>query len=51
MHGAQPVDPIALRQRLLPRAALALVVIACGLCLRWYGFPLALPAFVVHSAN
>lgn len=29
------------------RAGLALVVIACGLSLRWYGFPLGLPAFVV----
>ncbi|RXT39056.1 DUF2809 domain-containing protein [Bradyrhizobium betae] len=47
MHGAQPVNPIALRQRSLIRAALALVVIASGLGLRWYGFPLGLPAFVV----
>jgi hypothetical protein len=31
----------------LRRAALALVVIACGLSLRWYGFLLGLPAFVV----
>ncbi|MBR0830399.1 DUF2809 domain-containing protein [Bradyrhizobium manausense] len=31
----------------LVRAALAAVVIACGLSLRWYGFPLGLPAFVV----
>lgn len=47
MHGAQPVNTIALRRRMLIRAALALVVIACGLSLRWYGFPLGLPAFVV----
>ncbi|KJC36566.1 DUF2809 domain-containing protein [Bradyrhizobium sp. LTSP857] len=47
MHGTQPVKPIAQRQRSLIRAALALVVIACGLSLRWYGFPLGLPAFVV----
>ena len=47
MHGAQPVKPNALRQKSLIRAALALVVIACGLSLRWYGFPLGLPAFVV----
>ena len=32
---------------MLIRAALAVVVIACGLSLRWYGFPLGLPAFVV----
>jgi hypothetical protein len=47
MHGAQPVKHIAPRQRSLIRAALALVVIVCGLSLRWYGFPLGLPAFVV----
>lgn len=47
MHGAQPVNTVALRQKSLIRAALALVVIACGLSLRWYGFPLGLPAFVV----
>ena len=47
MHGAQRVSTIALRQSMLTRAALALAVIACGLCLRWYGFPLGLPAFVV----
>ncbi|MET4260263.1 hypothetical protein ABIC09_005224 [Bradyrhizobium sp. S3.12.5] len=47
MHGAQPVNTIALRQSMLLRAALALIVIACGLSLRWYGFPLGLPAFVV----
>ncbi|MGY8708053.1 DUF2809 domain-containing protein [Bradyrhizobium sp. 18BD] len=47
MQGAQPVNTIALRQRSLARAALALAVIACGLSLRWYGFPLGLPAFVV----
>lgn len=47
MHGAQPVNTIALRWSMLIRACLALVVIACGLSLRWYGFPLGLPAFVV----
>ncbi|MET4391227.1 putative RDD family membrane protein YckC [Bradyrhizobium sp. F1.4.3] len=47
IHGAQPDKPIASRQRPLIRAALALVVIVCGLSLRWYGFPLGLPAFVV----
>lgn len=47
MHGAQPVNTVALRQRSLIRAGLALVVIACGLGLRWYGFPLGLPAFGV----
>ncbi|UEM17436.1 DUF2809 domain-containing protein [Bradyrhizobium barranii subsp. barranii] len=47
MHGAQPVNTVALRQKSLIRAALALFVIACGLSLRWYGFPLGLPAFVV----
>jgi Protein of unknown function (DUF2809) len=47
MRGAQPDKPVAPRQRSLIRAALALVVIACGLSLRWYGFPLGLPAFVV----
>ncbi len=47
MQGTQPVNTIALRQRSLIRAALALVVIAGGLGLRWYGFPLGLAAFVV----
>jgi hypothetical protein len=47
MHGAQPDKPVVPRQRSLVRAALALAVIACGLSLRWYGFPLGLPAFVV----
>jgi hypothetical protein len=47
MHEAQAVKPIAPRQRPLIRAGLALVVIGCGLSLRWYGFPLGLPAFVV----
>ena len=47
MHGAQPVNTIALRRRMLIRAGLALAVIACGLSLRWYGFPIGLPAFVV----
>ncbi|WP_439394065.1 DUF2809 domain-containing protein [Bradyrhizobium sp. PMVTL-01] len=47
MHGTQPVNSIAPLRTSLTRAALALVVIACGLSLRWYGFPLGLPAFVV----
>lgn len=47
MNGAQPDKAVAPRQRSLIRAALALVVIACGLSLRRYGFPLGLPAFVV----
>ncbi|WFU79587.1 DUF2809 domain-containing protein [Bradyrhizobium sp. CIAT3101] len=47
MHGAQPVNTLALRRRMLVRAGLALAVIACGLSLRWYGFPIGLPAFVV----
>lgn len=47
MHGAQPDKPVSPRQKSLIRAALALVVIICGLSLRWYGFPLGLPAFVV----
>ena len=47
MHGAQPVNSAAPLRTSLIRAALALVVIACGLSLRWYGFPLGLPAFVV----
>jgi len=47
MHGAQPDRPVAPLRTSLIRAALALVVIACGLSLRWYGFPLGLPAFVV----
>ena len=47
MHRAQPVNTVALRQVSLIRTGLALPVIACGLSLRWYGFPLGLPAFVV----
>jgi hypothetical protein len=47
MHEAQPVKPIAPLRTSLIRAGLALAVIACGLSLRWYGFPLGLPAFVV----
>lgn len=39
--GAQPW------QRLWIRLVVVLVVIASGLSLRWYGFPLGLPAFVV----
>lgn len=47
MQGAQPVNTITLRRKMLIRAGLALVVIACGLSLRLYGLPLGLPAFVV----
>lgn len=47
MHGTQPDKPVALLWTSLIRAALVLVVIVCGLSLRWYGFPLGLPAFVV----
>lgn len=47
MQGAQPVNTITLRRKMLIRTGLALVVIACGLSLRLYGFPLGLPAFVV----
>ena len=47
MHGTQPDKPVALLWTSLIRAALALAVIACGLSLRWYGFPIGLPAFIV----
>ncbi|MDA9522446.1 hypothetical protein XI06_19700 [Bradyrhizobium sp. CCBAU 11434] len=47
MHGTQPANTVAPLQASLMRAALALVVIACGLSLRWYGFQLGLPAFMV----
>jgi hypothetical protein len=47
MHGTQSTNAVAPLQTSLIRAALALVVIACGLALRWYGFPLGLPAFIV----
>ncbi|MDA9431953.1 ribosomal maturation YjgA family protein [Bradyrhizobium sp. CCBAU 51627] len=47
MQITQPVNIIALRRRMLIRAGLALLVIVCGLSLRWCGFPLGLPAFVV----
>ena len=47
MHGRPPVNTIAPRRTSLIRAALALAVIACGLSLRWYGFPLGFPAVVV----
>ena len=47
MRGVQAGQSIALVQTALTRAGLAIVVIACGLSLRWYGFPLGLPAFVV----
>lgn len=47
MHGVQTGPPITALRRSLIRAALTFVVIACGLSLRWYGFPLGLPAFIV----
>ncbi|MCP3391694.1 DUF2809 domain-containing protein [Bradyrhizobium sp. CCGB12] len=47
MHGTQPDKPIARPRTSLIRAAVAFAVIICGLSLRWYGFPLGLPAFVV----
>ncbi|WP_448046229.1 ribosomal maturation YjgA family protein [Bradyrhizobium liaoningense] len=47
MHGTQPDKPVAPLLTSLIRVVLATVVIVCGLCLRWYGFPLGLPAFVV----
>jgi Protein of unknown function (DUF2809) len=47
MRGAQPSQPVAPVRASLLRAALALVAIICGLSLRWYGFPLGLPAFIV----
>jgi hypothetical protein len=47
MQGAQPDQPVAPLRTSLIRAGLALAVIVCGLSLRWYGFPLGLPAFVV----
>jgi hypothetical protein len=47
MQEAQPDQPVAPLRTSLIRAGLALAVIVCGLSLRWYGFPLGLPAFVV----
>ncbi|MDF0520945.1 DUF2809 domain-containing protein [Bradyrhizobium yuanmingense] len=47
MHGAQPDQPVAPLRISLIRAGLALAVIVCGLSLRWYGFPVGFPAFVV----
>ncbi|MBB4260252.1 MULTISPECIES: DUF2809 domain-containing protein [unclassified Bradyrhizobium] len=47
MHGTQPEQALTPMQKAMIRATLALLVIACGLSLRWYGFPLGLPAFVV----
>ncbi|WP_439364374.1 DUF2809 domain-containing protein [Bradyrhizobium sp. DASA03005] len=47
MRGAQPDQPVAPMRISLIRAGLALAVIVCGLSLRWYGFPLGFPAFVV----
>ncbi|NUS19244.1 MAG: DUF2809 domain-containing protein [Mesorhizobium sp.] len=51
MHGTQPDQAVAPMRTSLIRAVLALIVIACGLSLRWYGFPLGLPAFVVKYAG
>ena len=47
MRETQPDQALAPMQKAMIRATLALLVIACGLFLRWYGFPLGLPAFVV----
>ncbi len=47
MHGTQPDKPVALLRTSMTHAALALAVIVCGLSLRWYGFPIGLPAFIV----
>ena len=47
MHRAQLAKPVAPLRTSVIRAGLALAVIACWLSLRWYGFPLGLPAFVV----
>ncbi|RXH36917.1 MULTISPECIES: DUF2809 domain-containing protein [Bradyrhizobium] len=47
MHGTQPDHAIAPMQMAMIRAILALLAIACGLSLRWYGFSLGLPAFAV----
>ncbi len=49
MRVAQPSQSLepSLWQIALARAGLALVVIVAGLALRWFGFPLGLPAFVV----
>ena len=47
MHETQPDQALAPMRKAKIRAALALLVIACGLSLRWYGFPLGLSAFVV----
>lgn len=47
MRTAQAGQSTAPLRTSLTRAGLAAVVIVCGLSLRWYGFPLGLPAFVV----
>ena len=47
MQQAQANRLATSHRRSLRRAALALAAIACGLSLRWYGFPFGLPAFVV----
>jgi hypothetical protein len=51
LRGAQPGKPVARLRTSLIRAGMALVVIACGLSLRWHGFPLGLPAFVVKYSG
>lgn len=45
-QAGQPPAPSLQRTRLV-RGGLALVVIVSGLCLRGFGFPLGVPAFVV----
>lgn len=49
MRVAQPSQSVVpmLWPVALLRTGLALLVVACGLCLRWFGFPLGLPAFIV----
>lgn len=47
MQRTQADQVIAPIRTSLVRALLALIVIACGLALRRYGFPFGLPAFVV----
>ena len=49
MRAAQPNQPVEPRLLLVSvrRIGLALIVITCGLSLRWFGFPLGLPALVV----
>lgn len=47
MQGAQPINTTVPLRTSLIRAALAMAVIVCGLCLRWYGFRLGLLALIV----